>query len=163
MATGTWHQITHLPPGAGESLWVLGDQVTFKTDGERDGLTLFVSTIPPGGGPPPHVHHQQEEAHYVLEGSFSFLGGDAWIEARAGSFVWIPREVVHAFRNTGSVTGRLLSTNTFPGAHERWFRHVGVPIPDSTSFQPPDGAPDMADVLTSAAREDIHFMARDHE
>ncbi len=85
--------ISSLPPEGGETLWVLGNQVTFKADGERDGLTLFVSTIPPGGGPPPHVHYLQEEAHYILSGTFSFLSGDKWIEAQMGSFLWIPRGV----------------------------------------------------------------------
>ncbi len=116
----------------------------------------------PGGGPPPHVHYLQEEAHYVLEGTFSFLNGNEWIEAQTGSFIWIPRGVRHTFRNVGSQTGRLFSTNTLPGAHERWFRHVGVPMTDRASFQPPEGLPDMKDVLTSAAREDIHLEMPDH-
>ena len=162
MVTINQHGITHLPAGAGETLWVLGDQVTFKADGNRTGLTLFVSTIPPGGGPPPHIHHQQDEAHYVLDGTFSFLNGTEWIEVSAGSFLWIPREVVHTFRNTGQQTGRLLSTNTLPGSHERWFRHVGVPIADSASFRPPTEQPDLADVLASAAREDIHLLPSEH-
>jgi mannose-6-phosphate isomerase-like protein (cupin superfamily) len=154
--------IACVPPGEGEALWVLGDQVTFKADGERDGLTLFVATIPPGGGPPPHVHHQQEEAHYVLEGDFSFLSGDTWLEAKTGTFLLIPREVLHTFRNTGSKPGRLLVTNNFPGAHERWFRHVGVPFTDAASFRPPEGAPDMEDVLRSAEQEDIHMALTEH-
>lgn len=150
--------IKHLAPGEGEKLWIMGDQVTLKADGERDGLTLFVSTIPPGGGPPPHVHHQQEEAHYVLEGIFSFLNGNEWIEAPAGTFIFIPRETLHTFRNTGTGTGRLISTNNLPGLHERWFRHVGVPYTDPATFRPPQDPPDMNDVLSSAAREDIHIV-----
>ena len=46
MSTINQQKIRYLPPEGGETLWILGDQVTFKTDGERDGLTLFVSTIP---------------------------------------------------------------------------------------------------------------------
>jgi mannose-6-phosphate isomerase-like protein (cupin superfamily) len=162
MTMGTQHGIRYVSPESGETLWIMGDEVTFKTDGERDGVTLFVSRIPPGGGPPPHVHYLQEEAHYVLEGIFSFLNGSEWIEARAGAFIWIPRGVRHTFRNSGSEPGRLFSTNTLPGAHERWFRHVGVPMPDRAAFQPPQGAPDMAEVLTSAARQDIHLEIPDH-
>ena len=105
MSTNNQPGIRYLPPEAGEALWIMGDQVTFKTDGTHDGLTLFVSTIPPGGGPPPHIHYLQEEAHYVLEGTFSFLNGDEWIEAPAGSFLWIPRGVRHTFRNTGAQPG----------------------------------------------------------
>jgi|SRR5579859_721157 len=161
MSTMSKQGIRLLPADQGESLWILGDQVTFKADGERDGLTLFVSTIPAGGGPPPHVHHHQEEAHYVLEGAFSFLNGDTWLEAPTGSCVLIPRGVVHTFRNTGEQTGRLISTNNLPGSHERWFRHVGVPILDPATFRPPEAKPDMADVLSSAAREDIHMLRPD--
>lgn len=150
--------IKHLAPGDGEKLWVLGDQVTFKLDGERDGLTIFVATIQPGGGPPPHVHHKQEEVHYVLEGSFSFLNGDEWIDAAAGTFIYIPRGTLHTFRNTGTEPGRLISTNNFPGSHERWFRHVGVPYTDPATFRPPNHPPDMNDILSSAAQEDIHMV-----
>lgn len=162
MSASNQQRINYLPPQGGETLWVLGDQITFKAVGEREGVTLFVSTILPGGGPPPHVHYLQGEAHYVLEGTFSFLSGDEWIEAPAGSFIWIPRGVRHTFRNTGSETGRLFSSNTLPGAHERWFRHVGVPITDPASFQPPEGLPNMEEVLTSAAREDIHLELPEH-
>lgn len=150
--------IKRLAPGEGEKLWVLGDQVTFKLDGERDGLTIFVATIQPGGGPPPHVHHKQEEVHYVLEGSFSFLNGDEWIDAAAGTFIYIPRGTLHTFRNTGTEPGRLISTNNFPGSHERWFRHVGVPYTDPATFRPPNHPPDMNDILSSAAQEDIHMV-----
>lgn len=147
--------IKRLAPGEGEKLWVLGDQVTLKADGERDGLTLFVGTIEPGGGPPPHVHHRQEEVHYVLEGRFSFLNGNEWIDAPAGTFIYIPRETLHTFRNVGTVPGRLISTNNYPGSHERWFRHVGVPYTGPDTFSPPETPPDMADVLSSAAQADI--------
>jgi hypothetical protein len=50
MSTSNQQGINYLPPEGGETLWVLGDQVTFKADGERDGVTLFVSTIPPEVG-----------------------------------------------------------------------------------------------------------------
>jgi hypothetical protein len=50
MSTSNQQGISFLSPEGGETLWVLGDQVTFKADGERDGVTLFVSTIPPEVG-----------------------------------------------------------------------------------------------------------------
>ncbi len=158
MSTVSQEGLRSVAPGAGETLWVLGDRVTLLADGERDNLTMFVATIPPGGGPPPHVHHKQEEAHYIIEGTFSFLNGSEWIQAHAGTFVLIPRGVVHTFRNTGDRDGRLVSTDNLPGSHERWFRHVGVPIRDSASFRPPDTPPDMEDVLRSAAQEDIVML-----
>ena len=52
----------HVPPGEGESLWVVDDTYTFKDVIENTGgaLLLFEASSPPQGGPPPHVHHQED-------------------------------------------------------------------------------------------------------
>ena len=150
--------VVRVPPGAGDTLWVLGDFVTFKADGESASLSVFEGLIPPGGGPPPHIHYQQEEAFYVLEGTFSFFSGEKTIEAEPGSFMWIPRGTLHTFKNTGAQSGRVLVTSTFPGSHERFFRMVGVPVSDKASFEPPTGTPDNEKILASAERNDIHFV-----
>ena len=150
--------VVRIPPGEGETLWVLGDFVAFKADGESASLSVFEGLIPPEGGPPPHIHYRQEEAFYVLEGTFSFLSGDKTIEAEPGSFMWIPRGTLHTFKNTGAQSGRVLVTSTFPGSHERFFRMVGVPVSDKASFEPPADSPDMEKVLASAERNDIHFV-----
>ncbi len=150
--------VVRVPPGEGETLWVLGDFVAFKADGESVGLSVFEGLIPPQGGPPPHVHHQQEEAFYVLEGTFSFLSGNETIEAEPGSFMWIPRGTLHTFKNTGAQNGRVLVTSTLPGSHERFFREVGVHVSDRASFEAPADPPDMEKVMSSAERNDIHFV-----
>ena len=99
-----------VPPGEGETLWVLGDFVAFKADGESTSLSVFEGLVPPEGGPPPHIHYHQEEAFYVLEGTFSFLSGDKIIKAEPGSFIWVPRVTLHTFKNTGAQSGRVLVT-----------------------------------------------------
>ncbi len=157
MATTSERAARHLPAGAGETLWVLGLFVTLKAKGDGDKMTFFEVTSPPGGGPPPNIHYQQEEAFYVLEGTFSLLIGDETVTGGPGSFVLIPRGTVHTFKNTGDSTGKVLLTNTLPGAHERFFREVGVPVSDIASFQPPTDLPDIAKVMGSGARNDIHF------
>ena len=156
MSATSQRAITHLPAGEGETLWVLGDFVTLKA--ESAALTLFEVLAPPEAGPPPHIHYEQEEAFYVLEGTFSFQSGDETIKTEPGSFILVPRGTVHTFRNTGAGTGRVLLTNTLPGAHERFFREVGVPVNDIASFQPPTDPPDLAKVMASGARNDIHFQ-----
>ncbi len=70
----------------------------------------------------------------------------------------VPRGTLHTFQNTGAETGKVLITNNLPGAHERFFRDVGVPVTDMASFSPPAGSPDMDKVLSSAERNDIHFV-----
>ncbi len=158
MSTTSEHSETYLPAGAGEILWVLGTFVTLKTRGEGDGLSLYEVICPPESGPPPHIHHEQEEVFYVLEGAFSFLSGDTTVEAGPGSFVRIPRGTLHTFKCTGAGTGRFLGASTLPGAHERFFREVGVPVSDMVSFRPPDGPPNIDKVLRSGESNDIHFV-----
>jgi quercetin dioxygenase-like cupin family protein len=150
--------VVRVPPGEGETFWVLGDFVAFKADGESTGLSVFEGLVPPKGGPPPHIHDQQEEACYVLEGTFSFLSGDKTINAEPGTFMWIPRGTLHTFKNTGAESGRVLVASTLPGSHRRFFREVGVPVSDRDSFEPPTDSPDMEKVLASAERNDIHFV-----
>lgn len=152
---------TYVAAGAGETLWVMGAFVTFKTQGESDKLSFFEVTCPPDAGPPPNIHYQQEEAFYVLEGTFSLLIGDKQVTAGPGSFMLVPRGTTHTFKNTGAETSKILITNNLPGAHERWFRDIGVPVADMASFTPPDGLPDMQKVLSSAERNDIHFVLPD--
>src|SRR5438034_1899223 len=54
-------------------------------------------------GPDPHVHHRHTDAFYVLEGALVFgLGREiepVW--APAGTFVAVPPDVIHTFRNEG--------------------------------------------------------------
>ncbi len=151
--------VTYRPAGGGETLWVMGVLVTFKTRGESDRMSFFELTVPPEAGPPPNIHHHQEEAFYVLEGTFAIRVGDTTVMAEPGSFVLVPRGTVHTFRYTGTgAAGKLLISNNLPGAHERFFRSVGVPVSDRASFTPPAGRPDMRKVLQSAESNDIYFV-----
>jgi quercetin dioxygenase-like cupin family protein len=58
--------------------------------------SIHDNTIPPGSpGPRPHIHRHHEEAFYVLEGELTVRVGSRTITAPAGSFVVVPRGVVH--------------------------------------------------------------------
>lgn len=48
-------------------------------------------------GPGPHFH-EQDEAFFVVEGEITYMANDEILSAKAGSFVWIPRGTVHAFK-----------------------------------------------------------------
>ena len=69
---------THLLPGEGKSVWLVGDLVTVKLEGEDTGgaHSLVEETTPPEGGPPPHIHHNADETIYVLEGELEFMVGN---------------------------------------------------------------------------------------
>ncbi len=61
--------------------------------------TSFVIKEWRGSGPATlHVHHQDDEAWHVLEGTLLFRFGDRELEAPAGSTVFVPAGVPHAYQ-----------------------------------------------------------------
>jgi len=68
-------------------------------------------------GPGPHVHREHVDSFFVLEGELVFELG--WPEqkrvvATQGTFVSVPQEVVHTFRNEGATRATFLNFHT-PG------------------------------------------------
>ena len=119
--------ITHIGPGDGRSLRVLGELVTYKTTSERTGgaYSLFEVVSEPGGGPPPHVQHREDEAFYVLEGEYEFLDDGHTMRAGTGSLVYVPKGNLHTYKNVGMTLGKMLVSQTPGGLHERFFEEIG--------------------------------------
>src|SRR5512134_3491248 len=139
MTTTEATQTLFLDPGAGESLRVMGDLITFKLRARDTGgaFTLFEGVVAPGGAEPVHFHEREDETFYVLAGPIAFLIGDEWREAPIGSVIYVPRGTVHGFRNTGEIEARLLVLNMPGGLHEELFAAMSqLPPPAS----PEDGA-----------------------
>jgi quercetin dioxygenase-like cupin family protein len=117
-------------PGEGATIQgPAGGPLTFKVRGaQTDGaLTAFENVIAPGDGPPAHVHAAEDESWYVIEGHLRFRLGEALEQAPAGSFVFVPRGVAHAFQNVGDGPARILVLFT-PSGMERFFdRFAGLP------------------------------------
>jgi mannose-6-phosphate isomerase-like protein (cupin superfamily) len=75
-----------------------------------------------------HRHEDNDEIFYVLEGTFSFLIGEEWVDAVKGSFLKIPARIYHDFANRTNERAGVL--NFFvPGGFERhmpgivkWFK-----------------------------------------
>src|SRR3989454_9764067 len=114
-----------LPPGGGKVLHVLGNQWRLLASREETGAPIAVleGTFRPKTGAPMHVHRQHEETFYVLEGEFTFQLGTQTVQAPAGTFVFVPRDVPHAFENRGNQPGRVLGIMT-PGGYEKFFEEV---------------------------------------
>ncbi len=55
-----------------------------------------------------HVHHSDDEAWHVLEGTLTFRFGDGKIEAPAGTTVFVPAGVPHAYEAAGGPTRYLI-------------------------------------------------------
>lgn len=100
-----------VPPGEGPKLQLGRSAPTIKVGlaaGSRL-IAMFESDLPPGGGFAfPHWHEEFEEVFYVLDGQVDYLAGQEWTTAGAGSVVFVPPGVIHAFRNTSDRAARHL-------------------------------------------------------
>src|SRR5690606_6395286 len=124
-------RVVHVvPPGGGERLaGPAGGPLDVKLRGDVSGgdLTVVENVIAPGDGPPLHAHAGEDESWYVLEGTLRFRIGDDVHAAPAGTFVFVPRGVPHAFQNAGATPARILVVFT-PSGMERFFdRFAAVP------------------------------------
>lgn len=55
-----------------------------------------------------HVHHADDEAWHVLEGTLTFRFGDREVEAPAGTTVFVPAGVPHAYYEAHGPTRYLI-------------------------------------------------------
>src|SRR6266851_2942102 len=89
-------------PGAGTKVEVAGAEHSITLAGGQTGGTFSTDmiTLSPGwAGPPPHVHQSHEETFIVLAGRVAYQLGDQRIIGTAGSTLYVPRGVRHAFAN----------------------------------------------------------------
>ena len=109
--------------GPGEGRTIPGtDTITLIATSDQTGgsVGVFEDTSSPGDGPPRHVHYGSDELFYVLEGEFLFLVGERQESVSAGTYVFVPRGTVHAYKVIGTERGRLLSA-FIPGGPEQGF------------------------------------------
>lgn len=108
-----------LPPGGGRRYPMGRISAIFKADGPESENRYSISEWwlePKTTGPGPHAH-DEDDVFYVLAGTMSFLVGDAWLDAEAGSFVLVPAGLTHDFENRGSVKAGVLNFSA-PGGFE---------------------------------------------
>jgi len=108
--------------GEGKIIPVPGHKITIKLSGEdTDGAFSLLEVELNGDGPPQHIHKTEDESFYVLEGEVKFLLGEHTSIAKAGTFVYIPRGMRHAFCRVDKNNAKLLSMFT-PAGFEKFFK-----------------------------------------
>jgi quercetin dioxygenase-like cupin family protein len=73
-----------------------------------ESIMMFEETLPAGTASLFHLHRDSDEVAWVLAGEFTFKIGDEVTVGGPGTCAFMPRDVPHAWKNTGSETGRVL-------------------------------------------------------
>ena len=144
-------------PGEGEHLWFFGGLTTIKVDGAETGGRVMVTEqfAPRGSGSPLHVHHNEDEWFYVLEGKLTIWVDGRTVAARAGSFVFGPRDVPHTFVVSSEQARFLLVTE--PAGFEGFVRALAAPA--APEIPPaPTAPPDIEPVLRAAADHGLEIL-----
>ncbi|MBE7189431.1 MAG: cupin domain-containing protein [Jatrophihabitans endophyticus] len=96
----------------GQQIPAIGIGITKKTDGKstHDAYSLFEYAVPGGvNGPPPHIHTREDESFICLAGKLEVsLGGEDFV-LEHGDYLYLPRDVVHTFRNPFDEEARVIS------------------------------------------------------
>ncbi len=88
-------------PGRSAALKLLGDE----TNGS---IMLFEETVPAGTKSLFHLHRDSDEVAWVLAGEITFKIGEDVAVGGPGTCAFFPRNVPHAWKNSGSETGRVV-------------------------------------------------------
>ena len=99
-------------PGRFASLKLLGHET-------NDSIMMFEETVPIGTKSLFHLHCDSDEVAWVLAGEITFKIGDDVTVGGPGTCAFFPRNVPHAWKNTGTETGRVLFLYT-PAAAGRY-------------------------------------------
>jgi quercetin dioxygenase-like cupin family protein len=108
---------------------------------------------PPGGGCPPHVQRYEDETVYVLEGTYSFLFGEAEEQVSAGEARFAGRGTRHGYVNPGPGVARMVIHLSPGGIHERFIEEAG------DASERPMWESDLARVIALAPAFGIEFEA----
>ena len=144
---------TIIRQGEGRLLHAFGEEVTMLLDGQRTAgkFAMWTEVTPPDGGPPPHYHQNEEELFHVISGRVGFLVDDKWHEVGAGGTAFMPRGLVHTFKNVGDQPSRMLIM-TMPSGIEKFFERCAA------EFAKPGGPPEMQRLFEIGAEHGIHFV-----
>lgn len=124
-----------------------------RAEDSGDAFTFMRYEAPPGfTGPPLHQHADLDEAMLVLEGHVAVRLGEEDHVLTSGDFVWMPRQVPHAFVNAGDSTARFVGLVCPPGQMEEFFAAAQEELAGS------EGPPDRDKLMELNARHGIDVL-----
>jgi len=144
-------KIKILEPNKGKHIAIVGDINTILAFKEDTGGTysFIEAKVFPGGGPIPHIQTREHEGFYVVEGQIIFNVDEQRIEAKPGTFVSIPPNVLHSFKNETNENAKLIIVLS-PAGLEQFFVEVGLEV-SNNSVKPPPLTDEQIQKLVSSA------------
>ena len=105
-----------VPPGLGHRI---GNVEFLARTADTPRFTFGIIEIAPGRVLEAHVHDGEDDAFYIIEGEMTFVVGEDEIPAPPGTFVLVPPDVEHGFRNDGDVPVRMFNIHAPAGFDRR--------------------------------------------
>ena len=128
----------------------LNMKVLLSTEATAGATAVLMAWHKPGEGPPDHVHFSQDEIFFVVDGTYELTVGDQTSLAGPSTIVFIPRNVVHRFKNIGETTACMLDWS-LPAGQDRYFKAISeLAAGDSFTGER---------ILEISERFDTHFPA----
>ena len=112
----------------GTQIPAIGLNITMKANGPatRDAYSLFEYAIPPEtNGPPAHLHTREDESFICLAGRLDVSLGGEEFTLEFGDYLYLPRNVVHTFRNPYGDEARVISVVS-PAGLEAYYQALGA-------------------------------------
>ena len=89
----------------------------------QESLMMFEEVAPVGTVTPMHLHRDSDEVAYVLSGEVTFKIGEETTVGGPGTCAFMPRDVPHAWKSTGTEPGKVLFLYT-PGRAGKFFEEL---------------------------------------
>ncbi|WP_137924378.1 cupin domain-containing protein [Cupriavidus sp. 2SB] len=124
-------------------------RVLLSSEATGGTISVIMASHKPGEGPPDHLHHMQEECFFIVEGTYELTAGDVTRTVGPGTIVYLPRGVVHSFKNVGTTVARMLDWSV-PGGQDRYFTEISNRA--GTGFAG-------ANIAQISEKHDTHFPA----
>lgn len=123
-----------VPAGSGRVLPAAGGRLLASASDTHGAYSLLLSHAPTGDQVPLHVHKEVDEAFFVLAGRYRITCGDDTWQAKAHDFVYLPRNVPHAYEVTEGPAAKLILAA--PGGIERLFEDLDAGVsPDELTHR----------------------------
>ena len=121
----------------GEKIPAIGLTITMKNNGKNtsDAYSLFEYTVPGGvNGPPLHTHTREDESFICLDGRMDVTLGEESYTIEHGDYLYLPRNVPHAFRNPYAEESRVISVVS-PAGLEAYYQALAEMPPGPMDFE----------------------------